>query len=129
MTSAAQALQVPCLKCKAVKGVRCTYVLPKMRPQFSNSTQFLDQVARAGAFTKVPHNERRETAWRVEIAYFEQLRREARDRATVHNEISKKTRALRDFDAEQSLALREWLRLHAGILWGIETNSIRRRSF
>lgn len=127
MTSAAQSLQVSCPKCQATPGVGCTYIMPKVRPQFSGSTQYLEQVARVGAPTKVPHNDRREVAWRKEMAYFHKLRHIARDKATVHNEISKKTRALRDFDAAESLALREWLRLHAGILWGVQTNSIRNR--
>lgn len=126
MTSVAQALQVTCSKCGAGVGAGCTYIMPKTRPEFSNSQQFLDQVARAGALTKVPHNERRSAAFQREVDAMHTARRIARDKAMVHNEISKKVRALRDFDAGETMALREWLRLHAGILWGVRTNSIRR---
>lgn len=122
MSAQEEALTVRCPLCKAKPGVQCTYVMPKLRPQFSNSRQYLDQVARAGTPTKMNHGARTHLAWRAaaDIAW------NARVNARVHNEVSKKVAALRAFDAAESLQLREWLRLYGGVLWNVETRSIRR---
>ncbi len=107
-------LEVSCPDCHAKKGAWCVYIQPNTP---TGTKAWREQAARAGQFTKRPHNGRMQKAYWID----RDRKRKAREADyTARNAASPERaailRANAEAVAEEQRGLITWLSQHAGIL-------------
>lgn len=108
-----EVLLVECPKCLQPPGLGCVYVAPKLHVNYEHGPMFLAALKRTGTLTKVSHIERY-TAARDKLRTGH-VRRPGRTGIRAPEERLAISKAERDWDLSQHLALREWLVHHGDI--------------